>query len=177
MPDGPPGRPSRWTESWYDRSGNLHSEVRASDVGRAPRHPRLPGRGGIASGVTLASDAAGAQVLAYKACRADGGCTVRVAIRGRSTPFGGVRSLGAIDDDQTPSVSVSSAGRIIVVFTRGGHPMAAVGSETGSSIGAARLLSPTTFAYDPTVADGGRLAMAAWTQGTLNPSVVAAVLR
>ena len=149
----------------------------------APRmsraHPGVhdfPAVGGIASGVSLASDAAGAQALVYKACRADGGCTVRLALRGRATPFGGVRSLGAIDDDQTPSVSVSDGGRIIVAFIRGGHPMAAVGSASGGSIGAARSLSQTTFAYDMSVADGGRLALAAWSQGTLNPSEVAAAL-
>jgi hypothetical protein len=166
-----------WTESWFDRSGNLHSEVRVTDVGPHPAVHDFPAVGGLASGLSLASDAAGAQVLVDKACRADGGCTVRVALRGRSAPFGGVRSLGSIDDDQTPSVSVSSAGRVVVVFARGGHPMAAVGSLNGGTLGAARSLSPTTFAYDVTAADGGPLALAAWTQGTLNPSVVAAALR
>ncbi|HET9105504.1 MAG TPA: hypothetical protein VFN55_19305 [Solirubrobacteraceae bacterium] len=165
-----------WTESWYDRRGSLHSEVRAADVAAHPGVHDFPAVGGLASGVSLAADAAGAQVLVYKACRADGGCTVRVALRGRTTPFGAVRSLGAIDDDQTPSVSVSSGGRIVVVFARAGHPMAAVGSASGGAIGVARSLSPTTFAYDVTVADGGRRALAAWSQGTLNPSIAGAVL-
>jgi hypothetical protein len=51
----------------------------------------------------------------------------------------------------------------------------ATASAPGRPFGAPSTLSSTTFALDLTVGFGsGGQALAAWTQGTLNPSVVGA---
>ena len=64
---------------------------------------------------------------------------------------------------------------MVVGWVRNGQPVAAVGSTTGGRFSAARVLSTTAYALDLTVAFGPRRdALAAWTQGTLTPSVVAA---
>ncbi len=53
--------------------------------------------------------------------------------------------------------------------------MAATASSAGGRFGGPVTLSSTTFALDLTVAFGaGGAGLAAWTQGTLNPSVVGA---
>ncbi len=63
-------------------------------------------------------------------------------------------------------------------WIRSGHPVAAAGSARRGGFGATRVLSSTIYALDMTVGFGpGRDALAAWTQGTLNPSVVAAAYR
>lgn len=175
------GRSTRGTAAWidesYDRGGAYHAQVRAADFAAHPAVRAFPASGAIPAGLGLASDPAGAQALVWKACRVDGGCQVQITTRGVDTPFRAVRSLGAIDDAQTPSVSVSPRGRVIVGLIRGGHPCAAVGSTGTGRFSGARSLSPTTFAYDITVADSARGGLAAWTQGTLNPSVVGAAYR
>jgi hypothetical protein len=67
---------------------------------------------------------------------------------------------------------------VSVGWVRGGHPVAAVGAASSGRFGSARVLSASTFALDLTVAFGPRReALVAWTQGTLNPSVVAAAYR
>jgi hypothetical protein len=87
-------------------------------------------------------------------------------------------SLGALDPSETPATAVGPQGRTLVGWVRGGQPMAAVGAAGSGRFGAARALSATLFAYDLTVAFGpGRDALAAWSQGTLNPSVVGAAYR
>jgi hypothetical protein len=73
-------------------------------------------------------------------------------------------------------VAVGSRGQTIVAWIRGGRPVAAAGSARNRRFGATRTLSSRAqFAADITVAFGpGRQALVAWSQGTLNPSVVAA---
>ncbi len=86
--------------------------------------------------------------------------------------------LGSIDASQTPAVAVGPRGQVVVGWVRAGHPVAAVGSASSGRFGAAHVLSASTFALDLTVAFGpGHDALVAWTQGTLNPSVVAADYR
>ena len=175
------GRAKRATAAWidesFDRRGTDHTQVRAADFAAHPSVRGFPAGDGIAAGLSLAADPAGAQALVYKTCRADGGCTVRVTTRSPASPFRAVTALGPIDPAQTPALSVSPRGRVIVGWIQGGHPVAAAGSAANGRFAAARSLSPTVFAYDITVADGARGAIAAWTQGTLNPSVVAAAYR
>jgi hypothetical protein len=56
--------------------------------------------------------------------------------------------------------------------------MAAVGSVSSGRFGKSRVLSSSIYALDMTVAFGPRRdALAAWTQGTLNSSVVGADYR
>lgn len=172
------GRATRATAAWidesFDRVGADHAQVRAADVAAHPAVRAFPAGGGIPAGLGLAADPAGAQALVWKTCRVNGACQVQITTRGPGTPFRAVTSLGAIDDAQAPSVAVSPRGRVIVGLIRGGHPYAAIGSTGNGRFSGARSLSPTTFAYDITVADSARGGLAAWTQGTLNPSVVGA---
>lgn len=165
-----------WVESWDDRRGNFHSEVRAADVAANPGIRTLAGSSAPASGVDIAADAAGDQEVSWKSCRPNGSCTVSVAVRGAKSTFGPYSSFGQIDPAQTASVAVGPAGRTIVAWIRSGRPMAAVGSAGNRRFGAVRTLSSRAlFASDLTVAYGPRrTAIAAWSQGTLNPSVVGA---
>ncbi len=175
------GRATRATAAWidqsFDRRGAEHTQVRAADFAAHPSVRGFPAGDGLSTGLSLGSDPAGAQALVYTTCRAEGGCTVRVTTRSPASAFRAVSALGAIDAGQTPALSVSPRGRVIVGWIRGGHPVAAVGSAASGRFGAPGSLSPTVYAYDITIADSAHGAIAAWTQGTLNPSVVAAADR
>jgi len=167
-----------WIESFTDRLGAFDSEIRAADFGSHPRARTISAGSGEAAGLSVASDATGAQAIAWESCASGAACTVRVATRGSNGGFGHGTQLGSIDASQTPAVAVGPSGEVVVGWVRGGHPMAAVGSAGTGRFGAAHVLSPTTFALDLTVAFGPRRdALAAWTQGTLNPSLVAADYR
>jgi hypothetical protein len=165
-----------WAESWYDRRGGFHSEVRAADVGANPGIRTLAGSTAPASGVDIAADAAGDQGISWNSCRPNGSCTVSVAVRGARSPFGAFTTFGQVDPGQTPAVTIGPDGQAIVAWIRSGRPMAAVGSARNRRFGASRPLSGRAeFASDLTVAYGPRRqALAAWSQGTLNPSVVGA---
>jgi hypothetical protein len=95
--------------------------------------------------------------------------------RAKST-FGPYSSFGQVDPGQTPAVAVGPDGQAIVAWIRSGRPLAAVGSARSRRFGATRTLSSRAqFASDLTVGYGPRrTALAAWSQGTLNPSVVGA---
>jgi hypothetical protein len=164
-----------WAESWYDARGNYHSQIRAADFSSHPSARSLSAVNGQASGISLAANAAGAQAVAWETCTSSGTCSVRVATRGPKGQFGFPVALGGIDATQTPSVAVGPGGQVVVGWVRNGQPVAAVGSAAGGRFGAVQALSPTTYGLDLTVAFGPRRdALAAWTQGTLNPSIVAA---
>ena len=126
----------------------------------------------MASGLTFDGDPAGDQGAGWESCTGAGACTVQAAGRPAKGSFGSARTLGAIDAYQSPSLTVSPTGQVVIGWVRGGHPVASVG------FGSPSVLSSTTFATDATVAFGPKkVALAAWTQGTLNPSVVAAAYR
>lgn len=167
-----------WAESWYDARGNYHSQIRVADLGSHPSARSLSAVDGQASGISFAANAAGAQAVAWETCTSSGACSVRVATRGAKGQFGFPVALGEIDATQTPSVAVGPGGQVIVGWVRNGQPVAVVGSAAGGRFGPVQALSPTTYALDLTVAFGPRRdALAAWTQGTLSPSVVAAGYR
>jgi hypothetical protein len=171
------GATAAWVDSWYDRHGAYHSQVKAADFGKRPA-TRTLSADGLAAGLSFAADAAGAQGVAWKSCTSGGTCTVRAATRGPQGAFGHGASLGAIDASQTPALAVGPKGQVVVGWVRSGHPVAAVGSAASGHFGPVHVLSDTAFALDLTVAFGPRRdALAAWTQGTLNPSVVAADYR
>lgn len=172
------GATAAWVQSWYDRRGAFHSVVQAADVGAKPGVRTLSAADLPASGLDLASDAAGDQAVAFKTCRQNGSCTAHVAVRGASGTFGHPASMGALDPSETPATAVGPHGRTIVAWVRGGQPMAAVGSAGNGRFAPAKPLSNTLFAYDLTLTFGpGQNAVAAWSQGTLNPSVVGAPYR
>jgi hypothetical protein len=165
-----------WVESWYDKKGNFHSEVRAADVAANPGIRTLSSPAQPASGMAMASDAAGDQGIAWKSCRSTGSCTAQAAFRGAKTTFGRTVSFGSLDAGEIPAVAVGPKGQAIVAWVRGGVPMASVGSAPrGRGFDSTKALSNTRFAADITVTYGPRRqAIAAWSQGTLNPSVVGA---
>jgi hypothetical protein len=161
-----------WLESWYDRRGAYHSRVDAADLAKKPSIRALSPDNRLASGLTLGNDAAGDQGAAWQSCTTSGACTVQAAGRPAKGTFGSTRTLGAIDSDQSPSLTLSPKGQVVIGWVRGGHPVASVG------FGSPSVLSPTTFATDSTVAFGPKgVALVAWTEGTLNPSLVAAAYR
>ncbi len=167
------GATAAWVESWYDAHG-YHSQVREADFGSHPTARSLSSANGQASGISFAADAAGAQAVAWETCTGAGTCSVHVATRGAKGQFGFPVALGAIDATQTPSVAVGPGGQVVVGWVRNGNPVAAVGSAGGGRFGPVQVLSPTVYALDLTVAFGPRRdALVVWTQGTLNPSVVA----
>jgi hypothetical protein len=164
-----------WIESWYDSSGNYHSQVRAADIAAKPLIRAISPADRLASGLTLAADAAGDQGLSWESCTAGAGCTVGATLRGANATFGAGSSLGAIDAAQTPALAIGSNGRVLVGWVRGGQPVAAIGSVSRRRFGGPTVLSASTFALDLTVGFGpGREALAAWNQGTLSPSVIGA---
>ncbi len=164
-----------WIESWYDRKGNYHSQVKATDVGAHAAIRTLSPGNRLASGLAFAGDAAGSQALAWQSCRGETSCTTQAATRAASGRFGPARTLGAMDASQAPAVAVGPHGQVLVAWVRGGRPLAAAAPGPGRGFGAPATLSTTTFALDLTVAFGPRrTALAAWSQGTLNPSVVGA---
>lgn len=172
------GATAAWIESWYDRRGAYHSQVKAADFGSHPLTRTLSAGSGLTAGLSFASDAAGAQAVAWKSCSSSGTCTVRAATRGPNGRFGHGALLGAIDASQSPAVAVGPAGQVVVGWVRAGHPVAAVGSAARGHFGAPAVLSSSVFALDMTAVFGPRRdALVAWTQGTLNPSLVAADYR
>jgi hypothetical protein len=165
-----------WIQSWFDNRGNYHAQAEAIDVGvRPPRVRALSPTEQVASGLALAGDATGDQAVAWKICGSDGSCTLHVSARGAKGIFSQPVSLGSIDPSQTPSLSVSPNGEALVGWLRLGHPVAAVSQPASTRFGPTQVLSPTTYALDLAVSFGPkREGLAAWTQGTLAPSVVAA---
>jgi hypothetical protein len=161
-----------WIESWYDKKGAYHSRVEAADIAKKPSIRALSPDNRLASGLTLDNDAAGDQGAAWQSCTTSGACTVQAAGRPAKGAFGAAKTLGAIDSYQSPSLTLSLKGQVVIGWVRGGHPVASVG------FGSPSVLSSTTFAADPAVAFGPKnVALATWIQGTLNPSVVAAAYR
>jgi hypothetical protein len=172
------GATAAWVESWFDGRGAFHSVVRAADVAATPGVRTLSSADASASGLEFASDPAGDQAVAFKTCRQNGSCTAHAAVRGASSSFGRTVSFGALDPSESPATAVGPHGRTIVAWVRGGRPMAVAGAAGTGRFGAAQALSSSLFAYDMTVAFGpGRDAVAAWSQGTLNPSEVGAPYR
>jgi hypothetical protein len=165
-----------WIQSWFDSHGNYHAQAEAADVGARPPSVRaLSPAGQVASGLAFAGAANGDQAVAWKICGSDGSCTLDASARGVTGIFSQPVSLGSIDASQTPSLSVSPNGEALVGWVRFGHPVAAVSQPASGRFGPTQVLSPTIYALDLAVSFGPkREGLAAWTQGTLAPSVVAA---
>jgi hypothetical protein len=162
-----------WIESWYDARGAYHSVVQAADLAPHAQARTLSPAGGLASGLQFGGDAAGDQVASWESCPLDDACTADAAVRRRGGAFGPARSLGAVDADQAPALAVGPGGRAVVAWIHRGNPMAATQATPGRGFGGAVELSRAGYALDITVAAGrGRQAEVAWSQGTLNPSVV-----
>ncbi len=167
-----------WIESWFDRQGVYHSEVRAVDLARRPRIRTLSAADRLASGLGFAADGAGDQGVAWESCTMNASCAVQSAVRSANGSFGGASDLGAGDAMASPAISVGPRGQVLVGWIRGGRPTASVGSARRGRFGAPAALSSSPSAADLTVAYGpAGQALAAWIQGTPNPSVVGASYR
>ena len=165
-----------WVESWFDAAGAFHSRVVAEDVRSKAKARPLSSPDELAAGLSFAADAKGEQALAWKACDSTGDCSVRAVVRPARGHFSPVAALPAVDASQTPAVTVSSRGVALIAWIQSGHVLAAQASPRSTRFGAAHVVSITNFAADLTLAFGpGRQALAAWTQGTLNQSVIGAV--
>jgi hypothetical protein len=164
-----------WIQSWFDNRGNYHAQTEAADISSRPRVRALSPAGQVASGLAFGGDGRGDEALAWKICRSDGSCTLHVSARGATGIFSQPVSLGSIDPAQTPALSVSPNGEALVGWVRLGHPVAAVSRPASIRFGPAAVLSQTSYALDLAVSFGPKQeGLAAWTQGTLAPSVVAA---
>jgi hypothetical protein len=174
---GPSSPTVAWVESWFDATGAYHSQVFAADI-RATARPRpLSTPGELAAGLSFAADAQGDQALSWKGCTALGTCEVRAVHRAARGRFSAVAQLGGIDSSQTPAVAISTRGLTALVWVAQGHVIASEAGRTASGFARPRLVSATNFAADITLAFGPKTqALAAWTQGTLNQSVVGASL-
>ena len=89
---GRSGATAAWVESFYDAAGLLHSQVSVADLTRSPRAKTFAIAGQLASGVSLASNAAGAQLLAWKVCDVSGSCSVEAVTRDSGKRFGIARA-------------------------------------------------------------------------------------
>jgi hypothetical protein len=159
-----------WVESWWDARWAYHSQVLADDLGR-PAHSRSFA-GGLAAGLTFAGDGRGDQLLAWKGCDSEGSCTVYAATRPAGGRFGAPQALGPIDASQTPAAAMRK-GEGLVAWVQQGHVYAADGFL---SFAAPLQVSDTNYAAQVTLAFAPNgAALAAWTQGTLNTSVMGAV--
>ncbi len=167
-----------WIESWYDRRGGYHAQVRAADLTAHPGARTLSPSGQLASGLAFAGDAAGDLAAAWKTCTSSGACTLYASVRRVGQRFGSPQSLGSIDPSQTPAATVSPGGDALVGWVRSGQPVAAERAHGAARFGADHVLSRTVYAADLAISFGpAHEAIAAWTQGTLAPSVVGVAYR
>jgi hypothetical protein len=163
-----------WIDSWFDPAGAYHSQVFAADLRGRPVPQPLSSPSELAAGLSSAADARGDQALSWKGCTVTGICGVRAVVRRARGLFGVVARLPAIDPSQTPAVAMSPRGLSLVAWIARGHVFATQAARDG--FGRTRIVSPTSYAADLTLAFGPKTqALAAWTQGTLNQSVMGAL--
>jgi hypothetical protein len=159
------------TDGWFDAAGAYHSVVRVDG-----RTFAVPGQ--TASGLRLAGSGDGTQVLAFKSCNRAGSCWVRVAYRRAGGAFSAPAQASAIDPSQEPAATVTAGGTAVVGWVVAGRVYAISRPRGARGFSAPHRLSPTDYASALTLAGGpGSEAVAVWTQGTVNPSVVGAMLR
>jgi hypothetical protein len=172
---GTAGATAAWTESWFDRFGTYHAEVAVADLLGRVRARTFEVRGQLASGVTLAADAKGDQVLAWKSCDALGLCSVRAVSRAAGRRFGVAQRLGTIDTGEDPAAAVAPDGEALVGWSAGGRVLVADRRGAGGRFGRPHTVSGIPGASAVAVAFGpSDQALVAWTQGVAAPSVFAA---
>ncbi len=158
-----------WIESWYDGRGGHHARVETADLTARPRPRALSADNRLASGLRAAADPSGDQAVAWESCTTAPSCTVQAVGRPATGRFGSVRTLGAADATAAPSLAIAPTGQVVVGWIRGGHPMASVGFGSPDVLSSASDAAAVDVAYGPRHA-----ALAAWSQGTLTPSIMGA---
>jgi hypothetical protein len=174
---GAGGPTAAWTESWFDRAGNYHSEVAVADFHGRPVARRFQVAGRLASGLTLVGDAKGDEVVAWKTCDVLGTCTVRAASRPAGKRFGAPQRLGLVDPGEAPAAAVSSSGEALVAWISGGRVLVADRRHATGRFGSPVTVARTTQASEVAVAFGSTgQALAAWAQGLVTPALRGAFL-
>jgi hypothetical protein len=172
------GASAAWIESFYDAAGILHSQVAVADLGQRVHVRTFPIDGLLASGLSLASNASGAQMIAWKVCDASGSCSVETVARDRGRRFGQPLRLGRTDASQSPCAAVSTSGAAVVGWIDGGRVLVAAHSRRARRFARARVISSTNAAADLTLGFGASHGgLAAWTQGVTSETVMAASFR
>jgi hypothetical protein len=173
---GKGGATLAWIDSYYDRKGNYRSGVRAADLAHMKKVTNLQLAGVMASGLTLAADAHGDEVLAWKTCSWSGSCSVQASVRTAGRGFGRPARLGSVDAGEVPALAVAPGGQTLVSWITGGHVAASYLSPHSTRFGRSVTVSSTVYAADVTLAlrPNGQ-AIAVWSQNTLAPEIVGAV--
>jgi hypothetical protein len=167
-----------WIDAFDDAAGALHSQVEVADLDGHIHVHSFPLTGLVASDLSLATTSSGSQVLAWKACDRDANCGVETAVKDPRGRFGAAIRLGRADASQRPATAVSQNGTALVGWIDHGHVLAAARSRHARRFAATAVVSATNFAADLTIGFGaGNAALAAWTQGTLNQSVMGAAFK
>jgi hypothetical protein len=167
-----------WIESWFDTLGLYHSQAYVADLTAHPAPRALSPANELASGLSFAADARGAQVIAFRSCDVIGDCTLSAALRPARGSFARLVGLGAVDASQFPSVAEGAGGQALIGWSTQGHVLAAVARAGAGRFGPTKTVSNTGFAADITTAFApSGDALAVWTQGTLSESVLGAVYR
>jgi hypothetical protein len=164
-----------WVESWFDGGGGFHSRVETARAVRGAHGAPVSPSGQRASQLSLATGPTGRQVIAWEGCDSLGVCVTAAAARRRSTtPFGRVQRLGGADGGEGTAAAVSPTGLALVGWIDGGNVLVAGRGEHANRFARAHAISRTGLDSDLALAFGPRGgALAAWTQGTLAPSVFA----
>jgi hypothetical protein len=172
---GRSGATAAWIESFYDADGILHTEASIADLTRSVRVKSFAVDGQLASGLSLASNSGGAQVLAWKICDVSGSCSVEAVTRDSGKRFGPPARLGSADASEAPVAGISAGGVGLVGWIDRGHVIAAARGRGARQFTPSREVSSTNFAADLTLGFGrANTALAAWTQGTFAQSVMGA---
>jgi hypothetical protein len=177
-----------WVAGWYDAVGTYHSRVFVADIGASRGAPTgtagpavaVSPPGSLASSVSLASDARGDEVLAWRGCTTRGVCGAFGALRRAHRAWRGPRTLGSLDASASPVVAETQPGTALVGWIADGHVYAASASASrpapAGGFAPSHRVSATDYAADLTlaVAPGGGEALAVWTQGQLYESLMGA---
>lgn len=163
-----------WVQSSFSARGAFRSVVMAHDVRRRAVVQVSPSAV-LASDLAFAGNGAGDQVIAWDACSATGTCTVQASVRRAGGRFGPVLTLGAGDPVEAPAAAISAHGEVLVAWIRDGDVRAAARRLRARRFGPARTVAAAGDDNDATVAFApGGGALAAWTQGSVSPSLMAA---
>lgn len=163
-----------WVQSSFSASGAFQSVVMAHDLRRRAVVEISPSDV-LASDLAFAGDAAGDQVIAWDACSGTGTCSVQASVRPAGGGFGPVQTLGPSDPIEAPAAAISSHGKALVGWIRRGDVLIAARRLRARRFGPVRTVAAAGDDHGVAVgfAPGGG-AVAAWTQGSVDPSLKAA---
>lgn len=175
---GPTVPTAAWIESWFASDGSYHSEPAVADLDGRPRARTFPAATTTASDISAAGDGSGQQVVAWKACNSAASCWVWAIYRRSGGRFGSPSRLGVIDGAQAPATAVGADGHALVGWVDQGRVWAARHGRTDTRFSARAAVATSSLSHDLSlvVAPDGSI-LAAWTEGTLHPSVVGAYYR